>query len=374
MKNIILIILLSLILLSFSYANIRKEFIDVEAQYSSGNLDAVAGNLINLKPQNDEERAFVSYYTARLDKSISTATTSYNQLVSRYPSTKYGQLGILELAKINILDRNIEAATDLLRRITHNDISERTYWQSVCSFQTGDWQKAINHSENYLRIAPQSRLVEDTYYLIANSYLNQGKSHSAITTLNKLNSIQGLPTDKQHFLFLLGFAYEANRNIRDAVAQYKEGYLLNKYSQLAYRIEDRLFEMRSTHGSTVDISFLYPYVELSLQEVSSVVSTDPTPPASNGKSEFIENAPLKAPARPEGDYFIQAGRFSNETNASNLVKRIRSFEIPAVYYDSMHNDRMTWVVVSGPYANQQDAIFAHSKLRENEIDCFITRN
>jgi TolA-binding protein len=374
MKNIVLLLLLTLLTHSYSYANIRKEFADLEAQFQTGNLDSVAGNLMNLKPQSAEEKAFIAYYTARLDKSMATAKVSYNQLVSKYPSTKYGQLGILELAKISVLDRNIEAATDLLRRITNNDISERTYWQAVCSFQSSDWQNAISHSENYLRIAPQSHLVEDTYYLIANCYLSQGKAHSAITSLNKLHSIEGQPTDMQHFHFLLGNAYEANSNIRDAVSQYKEGYLLNKYSQMAYRIEDRLFEMRSMHGSIVDIGFLYPYTELSLQDVSHIVHTDPSPQTTNGKSEFVADAPLKASSKPMGDYFIQAGRFSSETNALNLVKKIRSYEIPAVYYDSMHNDKMTWVVVSGPYSNQQEAIFAHSKLRENEIDCFITRN
>lgn len=356
------------------FANLRKEFREVEAFWDNGDLDALAGALITLKPNIDEERAFVQFYNALLEKQSSQVMESLKSLGQKYPTTLYAQKGMLELAKLHILDRDIELALAQLRKISANELSEKSYWQAVCSFQNSEWQNTINHAENYLRLIQNGIYTEEAYYLISDSYIYMNKASSAISSLNKLKAIKDLPTDNQYFYYRLGYAHELTTNNKEAVAQYKEGYLLNKFSQIAYMIEDRLFGMRESFGSSIDIAFLYPYVELQLDEVSTVVNTNgqvtatPPPPPVNG------NLPLKVSEKPSGDYFIQAGRFSSENNASNLAKKIRALEISAVYYEAFHNNAKTWVVVCGPFSTQQDAIFAHSKLRENEVDCFITRN
>lgn len=367
-----LIVLLLCMFQMSLYANLRKEISDIETLYNRGDLDAMAGALLNLKPVNDEERAFVLFYTAMSDKSLATASVALKQLAQNFPGTIYGQRGILELVKAHVLSRNIDEAIKELRRISSNELTEKNYWQAVCSFEINDWQNAINHAENYLRLSSNPPLSEEAYYIIAESYLNLDKSHSAISTLNKLKTLQGYPTDRQQFHYLLGYAFHRNQKPKDATAQYREGYLLDKYSQLAYLIEDRLFELKNTYGNQVDISFLYPYVELSMTETSIVQNTEALP---NGSSALPAlDSPLKVASRPEGEYFIQAGRFSTEANAANLAGKIRALDVMAVYYESLHNNKASWVVICGPFGNQQDAIFAHSRLKENEIDCFISRN
>ncbi len=373
-RHLVLVFSILLLLHSALNANIRKEFLDTEKLFLNGNLDGFTGALLNLKPSNDEERAFVAFHNAILKKDSETSITQLTQLTSKFSNTRYGQLGFLELAKIFVLKRDISQAMANLRKITATDLDEKSYWQAVCSYQQGDWQTAINHSETFLRLSPSSIYTEDAYYLIANSYINQNKAHSAITALNKLKSIKDLPTDLQYFHYRLGYAYELNRSTQDALSQYRTGYLLNKYSQIAYQIEDRLFALKAAQNN-IDLNFLYPYVELQLGEVT-VVTPPPQTPATpvESISQASSGQALKVSDKPSGDYLIQAGRFSNETNAENLVKRIRSFDLPAVYYEAMHNNQKTWVVVCGPYSTQQDAIFAHTKLREHEVDCFITRN
>ena len=373
-KQIITTIIVTICIASL-YGNISRDFSEAQKLFDRGKLDEFTASFMSLKAANDEERAFLLYYGARLEKSAAKAMESYNQLASRFASTRFGQMGILELAKLHILDREIDKALAQLRRVTANDLTERIYWQAVCSYQQSDWQTAINHGENFLRLNPNSIYTEDTHYMIAESYLNQNKANSAVTVLNKLQGIKDLPTDRQYFHFRLGFAHERANNPRDALAQYRDGYLLNKFSQIGYQIEDRLFALRSTYGNSIDLSFLYPYVELSLSEQSQVQTPPPPPPAGATATNGIDlGAPLKIAERPTGDYFVQAGRFSSEANAENLARRIRGLDVQAAYYEQMHNNQKTWVVVCGPYATQQDAIFAHSKLRENEIDCFITRH
>ncbi len=47
-------------------------------------------------------------------------------------------------------------------------------------------------------------------------------------------------------------------------------------------------------------------------------------------------------------------------------------ESPASYYEALHNNQTTWVVLSGPFNTRTEAEGAQEKLREHGIDCFIT--
>lgn len=375
-KALILIYVLLILTMSI-HANLSKEFTATEQSFADGNKDAFADALATLKAKSDAEKAFLLYYTAKLDQKTSIAIETLSQLISQYPSTEYGQRGMLDRAVIHILDREIDQAQALLRRITSPKLGERIYWQAVCSFHAGDWANTIANAENYIRLEASGAHIEDCYYLVAEAYLNQNKAHSAIVTLNKLKTLKDLPKDVQYFYYKLGYAHERNRSIKDAVSQYKEGYLLDKYSQLAYSIEDRLFEMRATYGNSVDLAFLYPYVDLSIADMvvsnGQTVAQISTNTQINPPDQTVEQS-LFVSGKPEGEYLIQAGRFTTKNNAENLAKRIRNLDVQAVYYESELNSQKSWVVVCGPYSTQQDAIFAHAKLREHEIDCFITRN
>ncbi len=65
-------------------ANLRAPFVAAEKSYNSGNLDDFASLLLGLKPGNDEERAFISYYSAMIEADGSKAKTILSQLGCKF--------------------------------------------------------------------------------------------------------------------------------------------------------------------------------------------------------------------------------------------------------------------------------------------------
>lgn len=360
------ILVLILIFGSLQAVALRKDFQSLENQYRSGNLDNVTDLLLKLKPTTDEERAFVIYYSAMTKSSAAECLNLHESNSTRNTGTYYGQLSKLELAKNALLDHDHKTASLHLKAINSPEISERFYWLCVTAYEQEAWQEAINQGENYLRLNPDMALAESAYYLIANSYIKQNKSSSAIASLNKLKGIDGLPTDSQLFNYTLAQAYDNAGNLSDAVAKYRVAYELNKFTQLAYQIEDRLFQLRS-RNSSLDISFLYPYSELVLEIPADTSRTVSPPPVTD------QAKPLKTSGRPTTGYYLQAGRFSVEANAISRTKDILACNHPAVYFEERQNNKNTWVVMSGPYPNQTDADMARLKLISSNIDCFTVK-
>ena len=346
---------------------LRKEFQNVETQYQSGNLDNVMDSLLKLKPTIEDERAFLMYYSAITKSSAAECLNLHDTNASKYPATLYGQKSRLELAKNAILDHDFKTADSHLKAINSPELSERFYWLSVAAFDQESWQEAINQAENYIRLNPDKEMTEAAHYMIANSYIKQKKSTSAVSTLTKLSGIPGYPTDMQLYNFTLGAAYDKAGNLPDAVSKYRTAYELNKFTQLAYQIEDRLFELRSKNSS-LDISFLYPYSELVIP-----LDLDISQFFSNPPPVVDPSLPMKTTGRPTRGYYLQAGRFSVENNAIGRTKDILASNHPAVYFAESQNNKLTWVVMSGPYTNQSDADLARMKLMSNNIDCFTVK-
>ncbi len=365
---LVLILLLGTICGSL-LANLRKEFTALEELYNKGKLDELAAALLGARPNHDEERALVDYLSAMLKVKRSDAIALLDRSITSYPQTLYGQKSMLERAKIHILERDVASARILLQKITSTSLLERYYWLAVCAEMQNDFASSINHAENYLRLAPQGAYVQETHYLLAEVYLDQKKYQSAITTLNKLKALRGFPSDEQYFHYRLGNAHHLAGNYSEALQNYKTGLELNKYSQVAFQIEDRLFDLRSTYGSRIDLGFLYPYEELDLP-VTITETTVSEPPS---LPPVVEHTLLKLPARPSGGFYVQAGRFSVEANASSLSFNIRKLNLAANYFEDKNNKTMPWVVVSGPYKTKSEAETARSTLISNNIDCFITQ-
>jgi tetratricopeptide (TPR) repeat protein len=357
---------------------VRKEFTDLENLYNKGTIDEVQDAIGTLKPNSDDERACVGFYSAMLKIKKSDALAAHEQLVSKYPKSDYAQMSLLEIGKLQILERDIEAAKSSLKKISSTVLMERFYWLGLCAWWQDDYTGAINNAENYLRMAAKGEYTEAAHYLIAECYLNQKKAYSAVTTLNKLQSLKLSDVDEQYLLYRLGYAHEQSDKLIDALGFYQRGYELNKYSQIAYLIEDRLFELRS-RSKSIDISFLYPYSLLQIPTEPETppqqptVTNPPTSPIPDAPIGQTPNAPVKLKAKPNSGYWLQAGRFSQEANANKLVINIRLLNLPAAYYEDVSGGKKTWVVLSGAFEEKAKAEAAKTLLVSNDINCFVTQ-
>jgi tetratricopeptide (TPR) repeat protein len=361
-----------LLLLTFSAAllpavEFRSEFRALEEAYNSGNLSRLPALLSESTAKNDEERALLSYLSAMLAKDSESAARLLQQTIDRYPSTYYGQMGMLERARIHIVERQIPQAQSLLQRINSTGIMERFYWLGYCSEASDRFDEAIAHCENYLRLDPRGRYLENAYYLIAGAYQCQKKYQSALSTLEKLRAIDGYPRNEQYFYYLQGCLYKLAGNSAEALQSLKHGFELNRKSPLAFEIEDELFRLRDKYGASIDLTFMYPYTQLDIPELEAdTLATGPV-------AAFDPSKPAKLDAKPTGGYFVQVGRFSSETNAGKRTTEVRNLNLTASYFQDKGNKDTPWVVVIGPYTIQSEADRVRQILAQNSIDCFITR-
>ncbi len=374
----LLMILGMVLLVSNAIAAVRKEFTEVEQLVQSGKPDEATDMLASLKPNNDEERAFIGFYAASLKVKRAELKSGYELVISKYPQSDYAMRARMELAKLQILDRDWDAAAENLGKINSNYLMERFYWQALIYWWKDDFAKAIGSVENYLRLTPKGVYAEDAYYLLAECYLAQKKAYSAITALNKLHDL-GLPDlDQQYLSYRLGYAHEQSGKLVEAVNYYKQAYELNKYSQIAYTIEERLFEMRYT-SKNIDVSFLYPYSLLQIpaaedsEAVSPVIASPPKSATSAALPPPDLEAPIKLKAKPQSGIYIQAGRFSQEANANKLVLNIRLLSLPAVYYEDNSGGKKSWVVLCGAYETRAKADDARNLLLAQDINCFVAQ-
>jgi tetratricopeptide (TPR) repeat protein len=375
-----LLIILVLATTCSLYAQVRKEFALVEELYQSGQLEEVADKLSRLKPNRDEERALLQYYSALLSKTKEQTLQDFMTAANDFPKTHYGQLAMLEAAKIHILEREIPLAQTQLRRISSADIIERFYWMAVTYFWLEDYSSAIANAENYLRLKPSGAVAESALHLVSDSYIAQKKYQSAISTLAKIKKLMSY--DEQYYYFRLGCAQELSGDSAAALNAFRTGYEMDKYSQVAFNIEERLFALRAWTPS-LDLSFLYPYSPLELDPTEAI--QDSTALADAVPSESITDTlmvrlppidssiPIKLLLKPVQGSYLQAGRFSVESNAERLTRSIRRMKIPAVYYEDKEQSNTTWVVLAGPFADPEQSNLARQMLTNSEINSFVVQ-
>jgi len=146
---------------------------------------------------------------------------------------------------------------------------------------------------------------------------------------------------------------------------------ITRYSQIAYLIEDQLFELKSKYGARVDLGFLYPYQRLKILE---------SVPAEEAEQQVVEietptvDAPLKLTGKPVSGLYLQTGRFGVEANARSIAHRIRSLKLPSGYYEDRGRKDVPWVTFSGPFKTVAEQDQALKILKDSQIDCFKTRH
>jgi len=364
--------LVAVLLSALLSANLRKEFQALEKGYEQGKLSEVAAQMLNLRASSDEEKALMLYLSAMLKVKRADTLMQLQQAIEKYPSTHYGQLSMLHKAKLHILEREAAQARSLLARMSSTRISQRYYWLAVCAEMTDDPTAVISNVELYLRVNPGGEFLEEGYFLMAEAYMEQKKFQSAATTLGKLAAVPGYPTDAQYFHYLSGYAYHQAGDWQEALSHYQRGIQVSRYTQIAYQIEDRLFELKDTYKSKIDLSFLFPYSDLDLPE--DIETPGDTPPIPLKEVETpADDQPLRANTKPESGLYVQTGRFGVEANARSVAYRVRQLKLPAGYFEDKSNKSVPWVTFSGPYKNSDEQQKALDLLKQSGVDCFAVR-
>jgi tetratricopeptide (TPR) repeat protein len=356
-------------------AALRSDFQAIINSYENGELQQCGNLLSKSQPENPEEQAIVLYFKAILSTDIDSVRISLQSIISNYPRTPYGQKAMLEMGCLSLLDRDYSRALSYFNGITDPSLTEKHYWIANTYLQKGDYSDAISSGNQYIRLSKSGPQLEDTYYLVTDAYINLNQYNNAISTLKKLLSEPKLIQDEQYLRYRYGYACEMLGNRLEAVSQYRQGYEVNRYSQLAYLIEDRLFEMYTGPGPSFDLSFLYPHSELPPPDIVLAEqnrANQPSRPENPDSTNVIRPADNTIPAdSTQAGLYLQAGRFSVEANADRLKERIGKIGQSARVMKSTQFKEASWLVIVGPYQTQLNAVSAKQLLRENEIESFI---
>lgn len=373
--NLYLLTLLLLLAALQLRAALSHDIQAIITAYNNGERSK-AENLLNIaKPQNQEEEATVLYYKALLNHDADLAKSLLQSVIDSYPKQSLAHNARLELGKLALLDREYDKALTYFNAITNPDLDEKHFWIANVYYEKEDFNNAIASANQYLRLASSGNKAEEAHYLITDAYIELKQYNNAISTLKKLLSKPDRIGDEQYLRYRYGYAAEALGNRAEALSQYKQGYELNRFTQLAYMIEDRLFEMRVTYGSSIDLSFLYPYcaspppdIVLAEQNAANNAS-NPTNPDTT--SVVKNNPPSEIDINQQQGLYLQAGRFGKQDNAVRLCEKIGKLNLNAQYYKASQQSDVSWVVIVGPFATQLEAVNAKTSLRENDIDSFI---
>jgi hypothetical protein len=375
LKNVLVILLTIISGSALLFGALKPDILAIIDYYNNGNTSKCAAILQTAVPENQEESAAILYYKAMLSGDAVTCKANLLSIVSTYAKTQYAQKAMLELGNLSLLDREYDKALGYYRNITDPALVEKHYWIANTYFQMSDYPNAIASGNQYIHLSKFSPRVEDIYYLVADAYFSSFQYNNTISTLKKLLAQPDSLDDEQYLRYRYGYACEMLGNKQEALSQYKQGLEFDRFSSLAYLIEDRLFEMRGRTGSSLDLSFLYPFSESPLPDIvveeQLKEELEAEQEAQDSTTVVKDNSPKQLEAVPDKGLYLQAGRFSKEMNAVKLCDQILKLKLNAQYYKSVQFKDVSWVVVIGPYQTQEEAQAAKDALKDNLIDSFI---
>jgi hypothetical protein len=366
MKYILLLFLFLInIVLANAETTLKQEYSDVENLYLNVSNATFLAQLSALKTSTPDEKAFVGYYKAKINANPSMSMSDLIKNGDLYTKTEYGQKSCLDAGIMYFLQRDMDRALVYLSKITLPSLTEKDYWLAQIYLKQNSNDKAIQSAQSYLRNASDSDKIENTYYVIANAYINQGKYADVQTLLIKLDKIKNLPQHKVYYNYLRGYAYDLANNDAQALDYYKSVFSLDRYCQYAFLTEERLFLMKSRKKNHLDISFIYPdsvyHPAPELPDTAkTIVVTLPMP----GIDPPIETVPdsITMVKKTGHGIFLQLGRFTSEPNAQKLMLELKDDNFDAFYFLSKLDGKITYRVLMGPYKTKTAAEKMKSKL------------
>jgi tetratricopeptide (TPR) repeat protein len=291
-----------------------------------------------------------------------------------YPRTEFGQKAYLDLGIMSFLQRDLNKSLSYLMKINPSTLPERDYWLAQIFLKQNENGKAIQYGQSYLRTASDQDKMENTYYIIANAYINQGDYDNVQTLLTKLDRIPNLPRHKVYYSYLRGYAYDRANNDDKALEYYKSIYTLDRYSQYAFLTEERLFAMKARKKNHLDISFIYPdsvyHPPVEVPDTAkTIIVTLPTP----GEEQPIESVPdsITMVQNTGHGIFLQMGRFSSEQNAQKLMIQLKDDNFNAFYFPSQLDGKVSYRVLIGPFKTKALAEKMKKKLLDKTYGCII---
>ncbi len=302
---------------------------------------------VNLFSQNDIELKQL-FEKAKESNEQSKFIPIYENLSANYPDSYYGQLALLELAKIYVLERQYSNAIKSLKMIHHQDIADKQYWLAKAYLKEDKLQLAVVSAQIFISESDDNDKIENAYFIIAEAYIQQNMYKRAFNTLETLRTSKYINNNIPLLHFKMGNCKEFMGKFEDALICYKKLKKDFPYHQYSYLAEDRLFEMKSDNK-----------INVSLSNINS----------------YRQNEPKQETEVATGEYkvYLQVGAFSSEERAIKLGKKVKQIGYDFIIFSKTKDNNELFVVAAGPFEKDKKLKEAMKKLEKNDLKSYVIK-
>ncbi len=277
------------------------------------------------------------------------------KIVDEDKDSYYGQLSLLELAKIDILRREYKQAISRLKKIHRAEIEEKEFWMANTYLKDSVYSSAIISAQNYIFDSKQKSKIESAYFIIAEAYINQKSFSRALNTLEFLRNSEFIENNIPLLHFKIGYCQEMLGNYDASLNSYKKLKIDFPYHQYSYQAEDRIYQLTKMRVPEVTDKELKEFRTIETDDGSKISTEDPKQYQTTRK-------------------YLQVGAFGKKINASNLAAKINKFlSDDHVIFTKKVNDKTLHVLAYGPYNNDTVLKNAKTKLEKNGYKSFAIR-
>jgi TolA-binding protein len=272
----------------------------------------------------------------------------YENLSANYLDSYYGQLALLELAKIYVLERKYSNAIKSLKMIHHQDIADKQYWLAKAYLKEDKLQLAVVSAQIFISESDDNDKIENAYFIIAEAYIQQNMYKRAFNTLETLRTSKYINNNIPLLHFKMGNCKEFMGKYDDALMFYKKLKKDFPYHQYSYLAEDRLFELKSDNK-----------INVSLSNINS----------------YRQNEPKQETEVATGEYkvYLQVGAFSSEERAIKLGKKVKQIGYDFIVFSKIKDNNKLFVVAAGPFEKDKKLKEAMKKLEKNDLKSYVIK-
>ncbi len=289
------------------------------------------------------------YKKAKAERDVTKIETLYQNIYEEDNDSIFGQLSLLELAKINFFKREYKKAVLLLKKIYHQEISDKQYWLAKSYLKMEKFQLSIVSSQIFIAESNENSKIENAYFLIAEAYLQQRMYKRAFNTLESLRISKYINNNIPLLHYKMGICKEEQGKFEQALMFYKKLKQDFPYHQYCYLAEDRIYNLKKDNKLDIDLS-----------EINSF-----------RKEEPLEES--KAATGKDLKIYLQVGAFGSEDNAEKFGKKVKVIGFKYIVFSKIKNNSKLYVVAAGPFDENDDLKKAMQKLKKNDINSYVIK-
>lgn len=271
------------------------------------------------------------------------------ELATSYKDSLWGQYALLDLAKLNLLDRNYDNAVSYLKQIYRREIEDKQFWLAKAYLKQEQFQLAIISAQIFIANAKDLPKVETAYLIIAEAYLQMGQYQKAFDTLEDLRTSKYIKDNIPLLYYKMGNCCELMSDFTQALVYYKKLKLEFPYNQYSYMAEERVYKLKNSDKVKVDLSTFSSY------------------------RQFDSHKEQESNHNKENNLFLQAGAFSSKKNASKLGSKIEAIGYDYSIFIKIKNGKTLNVVMVGPFPDEKKLTAAMQKLEKNGIKSILVK-